>query len=76
MKTAEEEIKYAIKEAIQVLEHYDNREDFALSTCLKRLKDIDASQFKAGEVESTCSHNTIDLDTKGEVRCTVCLKNL
>ncbi len=35
-------IKYGIKEAIQVLESYNNGEDFALITALKRLKEIDA----------------------------------
>jgi len=31
---------FAICEAIQVMEHYDTGEDFALVTCLRRLREI------------------------------------
>jgi hypothetical protein len=37
----EEETYYAIKEAIQAMKHYDNGEDFALITSLRRLRDIE-----------------------------------
>jgi len=38
--THEQETYYAILEAIQVMEHYDTGEDFALVSSLRRLKEI------------------------------------
>lgn len=57
------EMYYAIKEAIQVMEHYDNGEDFPLVSSLRRLREIEKDGLTCSE---GCDWPNC---TRGECKC-------
>ena len=51
----EKEIYYAIHEAIQVMEHYNNGEDFALVSSLRRMHELEQKLQQHGVMQAEVS---------------------